>query len=781
MIRLTIDDREVTVPEGTMVADAAAKLGIEIPVYCYHEALGPLGACRICLVAVDKAPKLMTACTTAVQEGMVVHTRGSAVDKGRQGVLEFLLINHPLDCPVCDKGAECFLQDYAFRYGAPAGRYDEPKIHKLKDAPINEFIMLDQERCVLCQRCVRFLSEYVGEEQLLLEGRGVETVVAAVGHQPVDSPFSGNVIDLCPVGALLSIPYRYKARPWNQERVESVCPHCPVGCTALVTGRDGYVVRVEGRPEADRHWGWLCDRGHFGYDFGYLPNRLVAATVEGEERSAAEAQRTVGGWIAQAVANHGPESVAILVGGQHTVEEANQIVRFAREVLGTERVAMVRSTRGYLPSGLNGTFEDIERADTVVYLGGDPYESVPVVHLKLRDRYRQFPDLKVIGIGAWMLTRPTLPGLNVVVEPGQEAAVVAAALNAAAGEQEAVKTLTAKLGGWRPSLAGVDPAAVQDQLQELGQSLLASEHLVLLWDGKDPEMESVLLTIKAIREERTAVLPMFGPANWRGFERAGIDPRFDRLDSVLDDCIAGRVTTLLVFGGDLLREYPDRRRAEEALTSVERVVQEGLFAPEGQEHYHAVVPGAGWGEVIGTYVNMEGRSQAAQAPAIPPGQARPVRTYLLAWAHALKKNLVFDEDGSGPGKVAADMPGGDSRGAIAPVTRPESRAQTGDELVVIGAARVMEGGLPSEFLAPRVAKDLPGRLSMEDARRLEIGQAGQLWIEGAGDTLLVNAAPDPRVPAGRLVLAVGVGESPLNRIGDGATVRATRREEVKTR
>ncbi len=775
MIRLTIDDQQISVPEGTLVADAAAKLGIEIPVYCYHQALGPLGACRICLVQVEKMPKLVTACTTAVQEGMVVHTRGALVDKGRQGVLEFLLINHPLDCPVCDKGGECFLQDYAFSYGASAGRYDEPKIHKLKDAPINEFIILDQERCVLCQRCVRFMGEYVGEEQLMLEGRGVQTVVATVDHQPVVSPFAGNVIDLCPVGALLSRPYRYKARPWNLERVESVCPHCPVGCTTLATGRDGHVVRVEGRPEADRHWGWLCDRGRFGYDFAYLPDRLLAATVEGEERSAAEAQRTVGGWIAQAVASHGPESVAILVGGQHTVQEANQIARFAREVIGTERVAMVRSTRGYLPSALNGTFEDIERADTVVYLGGDPYESVPVVHLKLRDRYRQFPDLKVIGIGSWVLTRSTLPGQDVVVEPGQEVAVLAAALKIAAGEQEAVKVLTANLGDWRPSLTGVDPAAVEDRLRELGQSLLGSEHLVLLWDGKDAEMESVLHAIKTVREERSAVLPMFGPANWRGFEQAGIDPHFDRLDSVLDDCIAGRVTTLLVFGGDLLREYPDRRRAEEALAAVERVVQEGCFAPEGQEHYHAIVPGAGWGEVVGSYVNLEGRPQTAGAPATPPGQARPVRTYLLAWAHALKKNLVFEDEGRLPGMAAA------ARAAVAPVTRPGDLARGDDELVMVGNTEVMEGGLPSEYLASRVA-EYPGRVSPQDALRLEIGQqGGRLVVEGSDDTIMVNAAPDPRVPGGRMVLPYGIQESPLNRIGEGATVKVYRREEVGAR
>ncbi|MCY0881876.1 MAG: 2Fe-2S iron-sulfur cluster-binding protein, partial [Firmicutes bacterium] len=381
-MRLTIDDRIVEVPEGTLIADAAAQAGIEIPVYCYHQALGPLGACRMCLVEVEKAPKLVASCTAAVSEGMVVHTQNAKVDKGRQGVLEFLLINHPLDCPVCDKGGECFLQDYTYRYGPGRGRFGEAKLAKAKDAPLSEHILIDQERCVLCQRCVRFLDEYVGEKQLAFVGRGVETVVDNAGGVPLTSPFSGNVIDLCPVGALLSTHYHDKARPWNIDRKETVCPHCPVGCSATLTARDNKILRMEGRPHPGRDWGWLCDRGRFGYDMGAHPRRLLTGRIAGEETSAALASRKISELLADTVKRYGSGAVAAVIGGEYTTEEAYQIKEFLTNVVGTDRIAISRSVPGYVPMGLNGTFEDLAQSDVVVLIGSDPYDSVPVVHLK---------------------------------------------------------------------------------------------------------------------------------------------------------------------------------------------------------------------------------------------------------------------------------------------------------------------------------------------------------------------------------------------------------------
>lgn len=769
MIRLTIDDQEISVPEGTMIVDAAAKLGIEVPIYCYHQALGPLGACRMCLVQVEKMPKLATGCTTAVTEGMVVHTHGPAVEKGRQGVIEFLLINHPLDCPICDKGGECFLQDYTFDYGPPAGRFNEPKIQKVKDGPINELVLIDQERCVLCQRCVRFMDEYVGEPELLLEGRGVETVVSTAENKPMISTFGGNVIDLCPVGALLSKPYHHKARPWNIEREESVCVLCPVGCTTLSTGRDGHVVRVEGRPVADREWGWLCDRGRFGYDFTYDKARLLNSRVEGQETSAVQATRDIGRWLKETVDSKGPQSVAFVMGGTHTTEEAYQLNLFARETVGTQRVAISRSEAGYLPRGLNGTFEDIKASDTVILLGVDPYEAVPVVHLKIREQLTHRAGFRLLGVGAMQLTRDSLPGQDLLVRPGEDALVMALALRQVAGDEPLVKSLTEALGDVKVSLGA-------DELERLGRALLESEHLVLLWDGQTSDMASVLVTLAKLREKPTRVLPTFGPSNWRGYERAGISARFEDLTRILEDAKEGEIEMLFLWGADLLREYPDQQLVREALDRVRYVIAEAIVPPLGAEYLSALIPSAAWSEVYGTYVNMEGRLQVGMASVQPPGQARPTKTYLTAWARALQKNFSLPEEwdpyDDDSGDLIPDEALPDTITAVAKPADPVS----GFELFT--GRFVMEGGLPSENLAPRVP-EYPGRMAPADAERMGIGEHGTLRLSRQGRELDVAVKRDERIPLGRIYLPMGIETMLVNTLGTGS-VEVLRREEVHT-
>jgi NADH-quinone oxidoreductase subunit G len=765
MIRLTIDGQEITVPEGMMIADAAARLGIEVPVYCYHEALGPLGACRMCLVQVEKMPKLATACTTAVAEGMVVHTGGAAVDKGRKGVLEFLLINHPLDCPVCDKGGECFLQDYTFRYGPPAGRFEEPKIQKVKDGPINEFVLIDQERCVLCQRCVRFMEEYVGEPQLLLEGRGVETVVSTVEHRPATSQFAGNVVDLCPVGALLATPYHHKARPWNIERQESVCPLCPVGCTTLNTGRDGRIVRVEGRPVLDRNWGWLCDRGRFGFDFAVSPERITTSRLEGHSEAAARATRQVGQWLEQVLGQYGPDSVAFVIGGLHTSEEAHQLYRFATEVVGTSRLAMSREVPGYLPRGLNGTFEDIAAADAVVLVGVDPYEAVPVVHLKLRERWRQHPGLRLMGVAPRMLGRETLPVDTLITHVGHEAHVLAQGLARVAADHPAVTQLAME------GQSGLDDAL----LEQLGRTLVESEHLTLLWDGVEPQVESVLTALAAVRGSKaTRVLPTWGPSNWRGWERGGFPARMEALTHILQDARDGKVQMLVLWGADLLREYPDAKLVEEVYRAVPYIIGEGLFLPLGSEAWRAFLPEASPGEMAGTYINMEARVQTLTPSVQPPGQARPTRSYLNAWAHSLKKTFVAEDDwdpfDDDSGDLLPAEPVPNAIEALTPVSQPSG------EMELVTGVLVIENGIPSELLRSRAPQAF-GRLSPVDAQRLGLSSQGMVRVVKNGEEIRVAVTVDQAMTPGRIFIPLGIPSCPVNKIGTGV-VEVARLEEV---
>ena len=262
-VSLTIDGQTVTAKKGTLLVEAAKLIGIDIPIFCYHPKLKPVGACRMCLVQVEKLPRLQTACTTPVGADMVVHTNTPEVIAAQNGVIELLLANHPLDCPICDKGGECPLQDNTFGYGLGVSRFTEEKRHKEKAYPLGERIVLDRERCIMCYRCVRFHQEIPGDEALAAVQRGADSEIAAPPGETYDSIFSGNTIELCPVGALTSRQYRFKARPWDLVRTPSVCNGCAVGCNIEVHSRTETVLRLVARENPAVDDGWLCDRGRF--------------------------------------------------------------------------------------------------------------------------------------------------------------------------------------------------------------------------------------------------------------------------------------------------------------------------------------------------------------------------------------------------------------------------------------------------------------------------------------------------------------------------------------
>src|SRR5207342_637340 len=279
-ITLIIDGREVSATEGEMLHDAAKRGDVEIPVFCYEPKLGePVGACRMCLVEVEGIPKLQTSCSTAVKDGMVVHTQTDRVHHAQNAIVEFLLINHPLDCPVCDKGGECPLQDISFGWGGGRSRFIEPKRHFQKPLALSPLVAIDRERCILCYRCVRFSQEIAEDYQLVLEERGAHSYVSTFDGHPYVAPFSGNIIELCPVGALTSQPYRFRARPWDIEGAGSVCTLCPAQCNVHFTVRDERVLRVLGRDNAEVDDGWLCDKGRFGYQAVHVDERITTPMI----------------------------------------------------------------------------------------------------------------------------------------------------------------------------------------------------------------------------------------------------------------------------------------------------------------------------------------------------------------------------------------------------------------------------------------------------------------------------------------------------------------------
>ncbi len=321
-ITIVVDGVEIEATEGHMLVDAAKHGDVEIPVFCYEPKLGdPVGACRMCLVEIEGIPKLQTACSTPVRDGMVVYTQTDRVKEAQNAVVEFLLVNHPLDCPVCDKGGECPLQDISMGWGEGRSRVTDPKRHFQKPIPLSPLIKIDRERCILCYRCVRFSQEVSEDEQLQLLERGPKTFVGTFDDRPYSAPFHGNIIELCPVGALTSQTYRFRARPWDIEDAGSVCTLCPSQCNVKFTVRDEKVVRVLGRDNEDVDDGWLCDKGRFGFEMFGSPDRPTAPRVRAggalNATTWAEALDTAARGLTEA---HG--KVAAIVGGGASNEEA---------------------------------------------------------------------------------------------------------------------------------------------------------------------------------------------------------------------------------------------------------------------------------------------------------------------------------------------------------------------------------------------------------------------------------------------------------------------------
>src|SRR5881392_4472639 len=390
LVTLTIDEVEVSVPRGTGLVEAAAMAGIEIPVFCYEPRLGPpVGACRMCLCEVAPGPpKSQAACTLTAADGMAVKTAltSEMARNAQNATLEFILVNHPLDCPVCDKGGECPLQDLTFRYGPGRTRMTFPKRTFEKPIPISPTIALDRERCILCYRCTRF-SELVAEDgQLVALYRGAQSIIATFEDEPYRAPFSGNVIELCPVGALTSTQYRFEARPWEIQNVPTVCGLCPVGCNFQATTREGKVKRILSRnhPEVDE--GWLCDKGRFAYSHLYARDRIRDPLRKSGSRRLVPISWDNALDEAQGLLRGAQGRIVTALSGSETVEQAYALGRLLREGLGAHAAVLPEETSPALDA-FRLPLSSIRDAELVVVLGDEPVaERAPIVELWLRDR-----------------------------------------------------------------------------------------------------------------------------------------------------------------------------------------------------------------------------------------------------------------------------------------------------------------------------------------------------------------------------------------------------------
>ena len=395
-VTLTIDGKSITVPKGTKVVDAAKQVNVDIPVFCYHEKIGPLGCCRMCLVEVEKMPKLMTACTMDVAPDMVVNTIGDKVEKAQKGVLEFTLLNHPLDCPVCDKGGECPLQDNTFKYGPPDTRMEFHRANNVKAAPLSPVITIDRERCIACQRCTAYSERIEQGQGLVMLNRGFHNEVNTFNNEPYDTRFSGNVIDICPVGALTNTDFRFKARTWDLSNQDTLCAHCGCNCNITLATRLNELMRIEARPNDAVDDGWICDKGRWGHHFVESKNRVTAARensvgttkptsfpnfpIDAPTQQAAE---KVAEAFKKVVDEHGPESIGF-IGSPYATNEENYLYQKMFRSLGTNNIdhKIYQDTPG-LPID-HYDIEQIESSNIVLLLASDPTEELPILDLRIK-------------------------------------------------------------------------------------------------------------------------------------------------------------------------------------------------------------------------------------------------------------------------------------------------------------------------------------------------------------------------------------------------------------
>jgi NADH-quinone oxidoreductase subunit G len=747
IIQLTIDGREVQAVEGAMLVDAAKLGDVEIPYFCYHHKLGnPVGACRMCLVEIEGIPKLQTSCSTPVKDGMVVHTQTDRVRHAQNAIVEFLLVNHPLDCPVCDKGGECPLQDITFGWGLGRSRFVEPKRHFVKPLALSPVVAIDRERCILCYRCVRFSQEIAEDYQLVFEERGAHTFVGTHDGHPYVAPFSGNIIELCPVGALTSQPYRFRARPWDIEAAGGICTLCPSQCNVEFTVRDEKVLRVLSRdpPHEGVDDGWLCDKGRFAYQAIHVDERITQPLFrDGGELRPVSWDRALE--VAAGLSRHRGH-VGALVGGQATNDIDSRLEPMPADL-----------ARALADPARQATVPDIEFAHTVLVVGCEPLDDAPILDLRIRKGVRRR------GVKLAVATaRPSAldPNAHVIVRyaPGDDASFL-------------------------------DDPDLAELLRDGG------EDIVVIWGERiGPAAAARLLEV-----ENARLLEIPAGANGRGLREAGCvpdaGPGYSTLSTpgrpageIAEAAAEGTLSALYLLQTDPVRELPDRELWDRALTHVGLVVAHASVLTEGiREHASVVFPAESYAEKEGTVVHPDGRLQRLRIAIAHPGSVRAGWSVIADVAKRAGLDLGVLTSGMAFRQLVEAVPfyagltleeiGG--RG-VRWVEREQASAMPSGAApagaAAAAAAAPTNGGLrlgryrpiwaaPEVEVSPALHYTIAHQhveLSPEDAARLGIAGGETVEVSQNGTSLRATAAVRTGVTPGTAFLAEGIASNSAN-------------------
>jgi NADH-quinone oxidoreductase subunit G len=799
-VTVVVDGREVQAPEGTMLHDAAKMGDVEIPVFCYDPKLGdPVGACRMCLVEIEGMPKLQTSCSTPIRDGMVVYTQTDRVKEAQNAVVEFLLVNHPLDCPVCDKGGECPLQDIAMGWGPGKSRFTDPKRHFQKPLELSPLVAIDRERCILCYRCVRFSQEVAEDEQLQLLERGDKTFVGTFDERPYIAPFHGNITELCPVGALTSYTYRFRARPWDIEDAGSVCTLCPSQCNVKFTVRDERVLRVLARDNVEVDDGWLCDKGRFAFQMFNSEDRITQPMIRAGDGSLSPI-----GWddavkrVANGIRTAGERSAA-LVGGGTSNEEGWLVQRILREG-GSSNVDCSASP---VEPGLLGELSrpefgsrmaDLDNADAILVIGVDPLHEMPILDLRIRKAVRR-------GRANLMVAseRPTaLDGgatETVRYAPGDAASFVQALAGALGAEGFEAKGPFKK-----------EAAAIAGVLGEaLDQTIIWGERL---WrnPGAVEALHACARALEMHRRIGPGLLEVPEESNGRGLRevgclpgaKPGLQPARDGRGSaaIKDGLAAHELGAMLLVNSDPVRTHPDTEGWRKALSG-NFVVSIASFEDESTRLANIVLPAETYAEKEGTVTHPDGRLQRVRRNVPLPEGMIPGWRFLAAVAAELGIDVaaespadVFDalssevafydtltyEEIGGMGLRWGERDPGQSwtpAGGPPRATGDELPERNGGEGLVLGTYRdlwatdVTKRNPALRFLMPKQKLELAAK----DAEAMELVNGDEVTVSVNGSSVEATVAIKERMRQGAAFLIEGTDEGNANVLTNGVPQR----------
>ena len=789
-ITLVVDGVEVRAPQGMMLVDAAKHGDVEIPVFCYEPKLGhPVGACRMCLVEVEGIPKLQTACSTPVRDGMVVYTQTDRVKEAQSAVVEFLLVNHPLDCPVCDKGGECPLQDIAMGWGPGKSRVIDPKRHFQKPIPLSPLIKIDRERCILCYRCVRFSQEIAEDEQLQLLERSASTFVGTFDDRPYVAPFHGNIIELCPVGALTSDTYRFRARPWDIEDAGTVCTLCPSQCNIKLTVRDERPQRVLARDNFDVDDGWLCDKGRFGYQMITSSDRitepmvrrggaLVPVTWEEALRAAAAGLRETG------------ERTAAVVGGPSSNEEGYLVQRILRNALGSPHVISdlgPRAGRRLLVElsrpELAARVSDLDRAESILVLGTDPLHSMPIIDLRIRKVVRR-------------------NGARLAVATDRPAAIDGVAEEAARYDpgcmDDFASALAAETGAEGYERGSGELGADAERIA----GVLRPGSTVIVWAGEPSQP-----LIDLARRLDCKLMEVPAGANGRGLREVGCTPvagpglsevAIGRdAEGIRESLASGDLEGVFLVNADPVRDARNGPAWNEALQQAAFVVAVSMFDDASTGYADVVLPAEAYAEKEGTVTHPDGRLQRVRPNVPNPGASRPTWEVFVELSAMLGEETGIDSVPEAVATIASKVPfyagiteeeiGGlgirwQDRPAARSFPEPPGQQEGGDTARAaavpgsgglrvgayrdLWAAEVTDRSPALRFLRPKQTLEI----SPADAERLGLAGGAAVAVRRNGTSITARLAIRERVRPGTGFLVDG--------LGDGAGALASELVEV---